>query len=128
MGTKVLIVDDDPLMHKLYQHHLERAGFQVVTAANGMEGLELAQREIPQVIVMDMMMPEMDGLSALRELRRYDTTKSIPVIMITANAEYYTFKKEAEYSGAAVFLTKPFSPAKLITEVNRVISGQNPAA
>ena len=70
--VKILIADDDTLMHMLYRHHLERAGFQVLTATNGREALEVAARELPQLIFMDIMMPEVDGMTALRELKKAD--------------------------------------------------------
>jgi CheY-like chemotaxis protein len=120
MATKVLVVDDDQLMHRLFMHHLERAGFEVVCALNGREGIDMAERERPHVIVMDIMMPDIDGLAALKELKKYDGTKSIPVIMITANSHHIS-RQESEESGAALFLTKPFSPTQLLNEIRRLI-------
>jgi CheY-like chemotaxis protein len=124
MTTKqILVVDDDPLMHRLYQHHLERAGYQMVSARNGREALDIATRQPPELIVMDIMMPDMDGLEALRELKKNDATKAIPVVVITANGHFMA-RKESENSGAAVFLTKPFSPVQLIAEVQRLLPPQ----
>lgn len=120
MPTKVLVVDDDPLMHRLFLHHLERAGFDVVSAMNGREGIEVAAKEHPNVIVMDIMMPDIDGLAALKELKKWDATKAIPVIMITANSHHIS-RQESEDSGAALFLTKPFSPTQLLNEIRRLI-------
>lgn len=115
-ALKALVVDDEPYMHRLLQHHLGRLGFQMLNANNGREGLEVARRESPDLIVMDMMMPEMDGLSALKELKQDGATKGIPVIMITASA-YHVTREQAEASGAALFLTKPFSPTQLVQAV-----------
>ena len=70
MKKQVLVVDDDQLMHRLFQHHLERAGYQMVSALNGREALDLAARQPPDLIVMDIMMPDIDGLAALRELQK----------------------------------------------------------
>jgi two-component system alkaline phosphatase synthesis response regulator PhoP len=120
MAQKVLIADDDPLVTQMFQHHLQRAGYDVLTAQNGREALELATRELPQVIVMDIMMSEMDGLTALRQLKKAEVTKDIPVIAITTNALRMA-QQEAELAGAAVFLMKPFSPARLLDEVRRLI-------
>jgi CheY-like chemotaxis protein len=121
MTTKqILVVDDDPLMHRLFQHHLERAGYQMVSARTGREALDIAARQPPQLIVMDIMMPDMDGIEALRQLKREDATKAIPVIVITANGHHIA-RKEAEGCGAAVFLTKPFSPTQLVTEIGRLV-------
>ena len=120
MKKQILVVDDDPLMHRLYQHHLERAGYQMVSARGGREALDIATRQPPHLIVMDIMMPDMDGLEALRELKKEDATKAIPVIIITANGHHIA-RKESESSGAAVFLTKPFSPVQLLTEIRRFV-------
>lgn len=122
MPSKVLIVDDDPLIHVLYKNQLERAGYQLVTAKDGVEVVEVATREKPQMIVMDILMAQMDGIAALRELKKHDETKEIPVVIATASvtAHYSLTKKECENSGAAGFLTKPFSPAQLIAEVKRI--------
>jgi CheY-like chemotaxis protein len=125
MMKQVLVVDDDPLMHRLFQHHLEKAGYQMVSAKTGREGLDLASRQPPQLIVMDIMMPDMDGLEALRELKKGDATKDIPVIVITANGHHMA-RKESEQSGAAVFLTKPFSPMQLLTEIKRIMPAEDP--
>ncbi len=124
MTKQILVVDDDQLMHKLFQHHLERAGYQMLSAMNGREALEIAFREIPGLIVMDVMMPDVDGLAALRELKKADATKSIPVIVITANGHHLT-RKESETCGAAIFLTKPFSPTQLLNEIRRLVPQSN---
>jgi CheY-like chemotaxis protein len=120
MTKQILVVDDDQLMHRLFKHHLERAGYQMLSAMNGQEALEIATRQPPQLIVMDIMMPNVDGLAALRELKKVDATKSIPVIIITANSHNLT-RKESAICGAAIFLTKPFSPAQLLTEIQRLV-------
>jgi CheY-like chemotaxis protein len=119
MKPKVLIVDDDPLMLVLYKRHLEAAGYELLTAKEGAEGVSIALRDSPQLILMDLLMPGMDGLSALRELKTAETTKGIPVVIITANVSSYTTKHESEMAGAAGFLPKPFSPAQLLAEVQR---------
>jgi len=117
---QILVVDDDQLMHRLFQHHLEKAGYKMVSAMNGREALDLASRQQPNLIVMDIMMPDIDGLAALRELKKNDATKSIPVIVITAN-NHHLARQESENSGAAIFLTKPFSPTQLLNEIRRII-------
>jgi two-component system chemotaxis response regulator CheY len=107
-------------MHRLFQHHFEKAGYQMVSAANGREALEIASRQPPHLIVMDIMMPDVDGLAALRDLKKSDATKSIPVIIITANGHHLT-RKESQACGAAIFLTKPFSPTQLLNEIKRLV-------
>ena len=118
MPHKILIVDDEPFMLRLIQHHLENAGYEMIKARNGREAVEAATRERPRLVVMDAMMPNMDGLSALRQLKQGVSTRSIPVIMLTANPHKYT-REEAESSGAAIFLTKPFSPTQLLEEIRK---------
>jgi len=122
--AKILVVDDEPIVHRLLQHHLERAGYEMIAASNGREALELAGREGPQLIVMDIMMAEMDGLTALRQLKKEEQTKAIPVIMITANP-HYAAQQESKASGADVFLTKPFSPSQLLSEISRLVAGRS---
>jgi CheY-like chemotaxis protein len=121
MPPKVLIVDDDPLMHRLYRPHIERAGYQVFSAASGAEAIEIAKRECPQLIVMDIMMPQMDGLSAIREIKREEATKDIPVIVVTANPQYHLSQQESQWAGASCFLTKPFGPASLVSAIQRLV-------
>ena len=96
----------------------------MIGATDGREAMEVASREVPQVIVMDIMMPEMDGFSAVLGLKKSETTQRIPIIMITANPMYHLCQKESEWVGAAVFLTKPFSPTRLIEEIRRLLSSQ----
>src|SRR5579862_480740 len=120
MTNQVLVVDDDPLMHRLLQHHLERAGYKLLSATNGRDAFEIASRENPGLIVMDVMMPQVNGMEALRELKKADATKTIPVIIITANTHAMS-QKESEIHGGAVFMTKPFSPAQLLTEIRRLL-------
>jgi CheY-like chemotaxis protein len=108
-------------MHRLFQRHLERAGYQMLSAMDALEGIDMASRELPQVIVMDVMMPEIDGLEAIRRLRKNDSTKTIPIIVITANVNSYeASQRESAVCGAASFLTKPLSPARLLQEVQRL--------
>jgi len=122
MGPKILVVDDEPFMHRLMQHHLGRAGYQLISARNGREAIDLAVSEPPQLIIMDVMMAELDGLAALKQLKQGEITRAIPVIMITANPQAIT-RQECEASGAAVFMTKPFSPTQLLGEIRRLIPG-----
>lgn len=117
---QILIVDDDQLMHRLFQHHLEKAGYKMISATNGREAMDLAASQPPNLIVMDIMMPDTDGLAALRELKKNDATKSIPVIIITANFHHLA-KQESANCGAAIFLTKPFSPTQLLNEIRRIL-------
>ncbi len=120
MTRKILVADDEPLVHRLLQHHLERAGFQLVSATNGREALDAAASEHPSLIVMDVMMADIDGITAIRTLKKSEETKSIPVVVITANP-LPIVRAESESCGAALFLTKPFSPAQLLAAIRKLL-------
>jgi CheY-like chemotaxis protein len=121
MAENVLVVDDEPFMVRLIQIVLERDGYGMIRAANGGEAVEAARRERPKLIIMDAMMPKMDGLTALRLLKADDCTRGIPVILLTANPNKFT-REEAVESGATVFLTKPFSPTQLLSEIRKLMA------
>jgi|SRR6185369_16335596 len=127
MAPKILLVDDDVLMHRLYRRYIERAGYQLLTAETGVEAVELAVRELPGVIIMDIMMPDMDGFSAIREIKRHPEAKGIPFIVITANPEYYVSQQESEWAGAMIFLTKPFGQSSLVSAIQRVLPLKGPS-
>ena len=120
MSTKVLIVDDEPHMLRVTELSIKRGGYDIVIGRNGREAVELAARENPGLIVMDVSMPEMDGLTALQHLKADPKTAPIPVIMLTVRGQAMT-RHQAEQSGAAVYLTKPFSPSQLLAEVQRLL-------
>lgn len=122
-APKILIVDDEPHMLRVTEFSLRRGGYQLIIGRNGREAIELADREQPALIVMDVLMPELDGLGALRLLKQSPKTANIPVIMLTARGHVMT-RQDAEDSGASLFLTKPFSPNQLLTEAKRLIDAQ----
>jgi CheY-like chemotaxis protein len=125
MPRTVLVVDDDPVVHQVLHHFLGRNGYQMINANNGREAIALATRERPQLIILDVRMPEMGGLTALRQLKEIEATKAIPVIVVSVHVDRET-RLESEASGAAVFLTKPFSPAQLLAEVRRLMPATEP--
>jgi CheY-like chemotaxis protein len=127
-APKVMFADDDVLMHSLYGRHIALAGYQVVSVYDGQEAVESAARELPQVIVMDMVMPVMDGLSALHELRTSTPGKTIPVIAISASADYRLFQQESKLAGVTVFLSKPFGPADLMSAIQSVVPAPAPTS
>lgn len=116
---KILVVDDDPIMHRVLGRYLEQNGYEMLSASNGLEAVQKATLEAPQVIILDVRMPEMSGLEALRQLKEIERTKSIPVIVVTVNADRATLM-ESEVSGADGFLTKPFRPGELLAEIKRL--------
>ena len=124
MPRKILIVDDETFMLRVTELSLKKGGYNMVFGRNGREAVKLAVDEQPALIIMDVQMPEMDGLVALREIKQNPATASIPVIMVTARGHVLT-RQEAEGSGAALFLTKPCSPMQLLREVQRILDGMD---
>jgi len=123
--AKILAVDDEPSIIRLVQINLERAGYSVVTAKDGREGLEKVSQERPDLVVMDVMMPYMDGFEALGHIRRDPETRDIPVIMLTAKA-MDSDVAQGYRSGVDCYLTKPFNPRELVTFVKRILEYQDP--
>ena len=119
MTQKILIADDEPHMRRLAELSLRKGGYELFSARNGREAVELALRQLPDLIILDMSMPELDGLGALKELKQNAATQNIPVIMLTARGHELA-RQDAETSGASLFLTKPFSPSQLLAEVRRL--------
>lgn len=127
MIQKVLIADDEAHMLRVAELALRRGGYTLLIARNGREAVEITRTEKPNLIVMDVQMPVLDGLNALREIKADPATASIPVIMLTARGHTLA-RSEAEGSGAAMFITKPFSPNQLLADVQRLLSVPAPAA
>ena len=119
MPRKILAVDDEKHIVKLVQVNLERQGYEVVTANDGKEALQKVEEENPDLIVLDVMMPYMDGFEVLQNLRRNPGTRDIPVIMLTAKAQDADVFKGWQ-SGVDCYLTKPFNPMELISFVKRI--------
>ncbi len=118
--ARVLIVDDEPHMLRVLELSLRKGGFELLIGRNGREAVEIARREQPALIVMDVLMPELDGLAALRQLKQSPETHHLPVVMLTARGHVLT-RQEAGESGAALFMTKPFSPTQLLQEARRLM-------
>jgi two-component system, OmpR family, alkaline phosphatase synthesis response regulator PhoP len=118
---KILVVDDERHIVRLIQVNLERAGYQVVTAFDGKEALKKVDAEKPDLVVMDVMMPYMDGFEALKNLQANPATRDIPVVMLTAKAQDADIFRGWS-SGVSAYLTKPFNPLELLTFVKRIFS------
>jgi two-component system alkaline phosphatase synthesis response regulator PhoP len=119
MARKILAVDDERHIVRLVQVNLERQGYQVVTAFDGKEALEKVESEHPDLIVLDVMMPYMDGFEVLKNLKKNAATRDIPVIMLTAKAQDADVFRGWQ-SGVDCYLTKPFNPMELIAFVKRI--------
>lgn len=117
MAKKILVIDDEPKIVEICQDYLVKAGFEVAHAYDGPAGLAAARRLQPDLVVLDLMMPEMDGLDVCRELRREG---NVPIIMLTARVEEAD-KLIGLESGADDYMTKPFSPRELVARVRTVL-------
>jgi DNA-binding response OmpR family regulator len=122
----VLVADDEEDIRALVAFRLQRAGYDVITAANGEEALLLATTRLPDLVVLDMMMPKATGLEVTRSLRGQDTTKDIPVILLTARAQEADVASGFE-AGVDDYVKKPFSPKDLQLRVQALLE-RPPAA
>lgn len=120
MKPKILVVDDEPDAVELIEFNLKSAGYDVVTAADGEEALKKARSSLPNLIVLDLMLPEVDGLEVCKILRRDPKTSSIPIVMLTAKAAEIDRVLGLEL-GADDYVTKPFSPRELVLRVKRLL-------
>lgn len=119
---KILITDDDPVIIELLQVNLEFEGYDVITAADGLEAVEKAGRELPDLVILDIMMPRMDGWAARAELLNDPRTAQIPVIFLSARAQQADLRKGYE-SGVAAYITKPFEPVELLDLIEQILRG-----
>lgn len=120
MSRTILVVDDEPRIVQIARDYLERSGFHVLTAGDGTRALQIAREAHPNLIVLDLMLPGMDGLDVTRALRRDPVVANIPIVMLTARVEEADKLVGLEL-GADDYLTKPFSPRELVARVKAVL-------
>jgi len=118
---KILVADDEVFMLRLLEMTLKKGGFEVLCCRDGREALALAVTALPRLILLDIMMPGLDGLGALRQLKENPATKDIPVVVLSAKGHALT-RVEAQSAGAALFLAKPFSPNQLLGEIQALLT------
>lgn len=116
-GQRILVVDDEPMVREVVAAYLDREGFQVMEAKTGSDALQILKDEEPSLVILDVMLPEVDGLSVLSEVRRHS---DIPVILLTARAEESDRVVGLEL-GADDYVVKPFSPRELVARVRTVL-------
>jgi len=121
---KILLVDDESDIIDLIQYNLEKEGYLVATASNGIECLQIADSFLPDLILLDVMMPEMDGIEACVELRRNKLLQGVIIAFLSARSEDFT-KVAGLDSGADDFITKPIKPRLLISKVNSLLRRSN---
>jgi len=126
MPSRVLIVEDEPDIRALIVHHLKREGYQVSAASSGEEALRQVQAAPPDLVLLDLMMPAMDGLEVCRRLRQDPATVSLPIVMLTAKGDEVDRVLGLEI-GADDYIVKPFSPKELLARVRAVLRRSGPA-
>ncbi|MGD1277084.1 MAG: response regulator [Tepidisphaeraceae bacterium] len=119
-AKKILVADDESHILNVVSLKLRNAGYEVVTASDGQEALELALSEHPDLLITDYHMPQMSGLELCQKLKQDPATAKIPTIMLTARG-YQLDERDTEQSGVARMISKPFSPRHLLSTVNEVL-------
>jgi CheY-like chemotaxis protein len=126
-SARVLLVDDYPDAREMYSEYLAFSGFHVVEASNGVEALERAVADKPDIILMDLSLPVMDGWEATRRLKADDRTSHIPIVALTGHA-LAGFSEGAKEAGCDAFVTKPCLPEDLVKEVRKILEAPSRAA
>ncbi len=119
-AKRILVCDDDPVILRLLQVNLELEGYAVLLAHNGEHAIEVATDEHPDLVILDIMMPRLDGYQTCERLKANDATKEIPVVFLSAKAQQADIDRGKEF-GVADYLTKPFDPDDLIEVVHRLV-------
>ena len=125
--SRVLIVDDSPSQLMGIRRIVEKLGHEAVTAEDGAAGVEAAKRELPDLILMDVVMPNLNGFQATRSITREPTTKHIPIVLVTTK-DQDTDRVWGMRQGARAYITKPFSESELADMIQQMLGGDAPAA
>jgi DNA-binding response OmpR family regulator len=121
-GKRVVCIEDEPEMIDLVKLILTRKGFQVVGAMGGREGLEMIAREKPDIVLLDLMMPDMDGWEVYQKMKANEATKNTPVIVVTAKAQSIDKVLGLHIAKVDDYITKPFGPQELLESVEKVLA------
>ncbi len=113
---KILLIDDEPEITEMLKFRLESYQYQIITATNGDEGLQLAEKEKPDLVISDVMMPKMDGYTFVREMKSRASTRNIPIIVLTAKPG---MKDLFAMEGISDYLIKPYKPEELVQKVRQ---------
>jgi two-component system alkaline phosphatase synthesis response regulator PhoP len=120
MRRKILVVEDDPDQLEVIRSNLKNAGFAIGTASNGVDALKKARSVSPDLIVLDVMMPELDGFAVCETLRENPATASVPIVMLTGLCSHIS-RLVAFESGATDYIIKPFNPEQLVSKVEKLL-------
>jgi two-component system alkaline phosphatase synthesis response regulator PhoP len=126
MEKKILIIEDDPATSRLVDYSLNHHGYQVITSSNGMEGLRKARTESPDLIILDVMLPGMDGFEICHRLKADPATAQIPILMFSAKAQEID-KDTGIKVGADDYLTKPSAPSEIVSRVAKLLAKKDSA-
>ncbi len=121
-ATRVVVVEDDPEMINLVKLILKKEGFDVVGAMGGRDGLDAIEKSSPDLVLLDLMMPDIDGWEVYQAMKASDRLKNIPVIIITAKAQSIDKVLGLHIAKVDDYITKPFSPGELVASVRRVLA------
>lgn len=121
--TKVMVVDDEPDIVRLVSFSLKRHGFEVVEANDGLTAITMAEEEAPDLILMDVMMPVMNGYDASKKLKENPKTQGIPIVMLSAKSQKTEMAAGIE-SGAMEYICKPFTPSELVEQVRKFVQAE----
>jgi two-component system response regulator VicR len=123
-AKRILCIEDEQEMIDLIRLILGRRGFDVKGASGGMEGLKLVRQEIPDLVLLDLMMPDLDGWEVYQQMKADDTTRNIPVIVVTAKAQNIDRVLGMHIAKVDDYITKPFSPQDLLNSVEKVLKSR----
>ena len=125
---RILCIEDEPEMIDLIRLILGRRGFEVEGAGGGKEGLEKVRKSPPHLVLLDLMMPDMDGWEVYQQMKADEKTKSVPVIVVTAKAQSIDKVLGLHIAKVDDYISKPFSPQELLSSVEKVLGKSNPTA
>ncbi|MBI2411525.1 MAG: response regulator [Candidatus Kerfeldbacteria bacterium] len=117
----ILLVEDDEMLHSMYTQKFTKEGYTVLSAFNGSEGIQMAEEHQPAIILLDIIMPKMDGFVALKKLKKNDATKEIPVILLTNLGQEEDIRKGKELGAADYFIKANHTPQEVVDKVKQVI-------
>jgi two-component system alkaline phosphatase synthesis response regulator PhoP len=121
MGHKILVIEDDPATSRLVEYSLRHQGYEVVKASNGLEGIRMARSEAPDLVILDVMLPGLDGFEICHRLRSDAATARLPILMFSAKAQEID-KTTGLKVGADEYLTKPAAPADIVARVQKLLA------
>ena len=121
MAKKILVIEDDPATLRLVEYSLKQEGYQIITASNGLDGIRKALGESPDLVILDVMLPGMDGFEICYRLRSEPATKHLPILMFSAKAQEID-KDTGIKVGADDYLTKPSAPSEIVSHVEKLLA------